>query len=180
MSEIISNSLNEITKRIKREMFVLQDQLDLIDSIDFNTYAPTEAEWHDLMETPIRNNKPIVEQMIKNIFPIATDIVLGANYAFFNLHGVLFGYSISRINEIIAIGKAKDIPNISYLDATLAISKIKEYRDNNKEIQFCDITRKTNPIYLKEYVWLSKTNNNTQNKESVDADKIKADEVELD
>ena len=99
---------DKIIKDLEDEKNKILTQQQLLTSIDFNTYKPTEKQWHRLMEIDsVRCNSKITGKLISNIFPDATDIQVGCNYVFFKLNNIKCRISTSAINEIDIIGNYK-------------------------------------------------------------------------
>ncbi len=105
---IIKNEVQNIILSLEEEKNKILTEQSIVSSIDFETYKPTEKQWHQLMEiNDIRTNKILTSCLIKNIFPEATDISLGANYIYFKLYEIDCMISISRMNEVYVTGKYK-------------------------------------------------------------------------
>lgn len=109
MSEFnYKDEVNKIVCSLENKKNKILTQQQLITSIDFNTYKPTEKQWHRLMEIDsVRANSKITGKLISNIFPDATDIQVGCNYVFFKLNNIKCRISTSAINEIDIIGDYK-------------------------------------------------------------------------
>lgn len=100
--------ISEIIKDLEDEKNKILTQQQLLTSIDFNTYKPTEKQWHRLMEIDsVRCNSKITGKLISNIFSDATDIQVGCNYVFFKLNNIKCRISTSATNEIDIIGNYK-------------------------------------------------------------------------
>lgn len=81
MNKEMIEALNHIQKDINN----LEKQKETIKNIDLNK-SVTETEWHNICLTPLRNTT-IMEKLLKNIFPNATDIKVRANDVLFTLYG---------------------------------------------------------------------------------------------
>lgn len=105
---IIKYEVQNIISSLEEEKNKILTEQSIVSFIDFETYKPTEKQWHQLMEIDnIRTNKILTSCLIKNIFPKATDIRLGANYIYFKLNEIDCMISISRMNEVYIAGKYK-------------------------------------------------------------------------
>lgn len=67
---IIKNEVQNIILSLEEEKNKILTEQSIVSSIDFETYKPTEKQWHQLMEiNDIRTNKILTSCLIKNIFP---------------------------------------------------------------------------------------------------------------
>ena len=109
MSEFnYKDEVNKIVCSLENERNKILTQQKLISSIDFNTYKPTEGQWHKLMLIyEIRCNSKLTSKLISNIFPEAKDIDLRPNYIHFKLNDFNCMISTSACNEVYISGKYK-------------------------------------------------------------------------
>lgn len=109
MSEFnYQDEVNKIVCSLENEKNKILTEQKLISSIDFDTYKPTEKQWHKLMLiTEIRYNSKLTSKLISNIFPEAKDIKLSPNYIHFKLNDFNCMISTSAVNEVYISGKYK-------------------------------------------------------------------------
>ena len=109
MSEFnYQDEVNKIVCSLENEKNKILTQQKLISSIDFDTYKPTEKQWHKLMLiTEIRYNSKLTSKLISNIFPEAKDIKLSPNYIHFKLNDFNCMISTSAVNEVYISGEYK-------------------------------------------------------------------------
>lgn len=109
MSEFnYKDEVNKIVCSLENEKNKILTLQKLISSIDFNTYKPTEKQWHKLMLiNEIRCNSKLTSKLISNIFPEAKDIELKPNYIHFKLNDFNCMISTSIFNEVYISGKYK-------------------------------------------------------------------------
>lgn len=98
----------EILPDIDKKIEDLKQKKYLLENTDFVNLKPTEEQWHQFMDTDIRCCKTIVNAMVNNLYPDATNFNLGCNYAIFELQGVTVGISTSRVNECVIFENKKD------------------------------------------------------------------------
>lgn len=75
----------EAISDIEEQIDDLKSQKELIESFDFSKPVD-EDTWHRICETPLRSSN-LLAVLVKNIFPEAEDILVHANYVYFNLLG---------------------------------------------------------------------------------------------
>lgn len=92
---------NEIKKEVEKSLTILgeeisekQEQIELIKSIDFSKPIDEET-WHKICETPLRSSD-ILAVLVKNTFPLATNIVVHCNYVYFEISGFSIQIPTSR------------------------------------------------------------------------------------
>ena len=92
---------NEIKKEVEKSLAILgeeisekQEQIELIKSIDFSKPIDEET-WHKICETPLRSSD-ILAVLVKNTFPLATNIVVHCNYVYFEISGFSIQIPTSR------------------------------------------------------------------------------------
>lgn len=87
MTEETKRILDTIQRDIKEELKGLQTKLELIENFNENSAATPEL-FQLLCDTPIRGTK-LLERVVQNTFPMATNIHTSPNYIYFRLYDVL-------------------------------------------------------------------------------------------
>lgn len=90
----VSDVISELNETIDE----IQNQIAVVKSIDF-TKPVTENQWHILCETPLRYSK-LLAVLVKNIFPLAENIIVGCNYVYFDMIGFRVQIPTSRCRGI--------------------------------------------------------------------------------
>ena len=92
---------NEVKKEVEKSLTILceeiaerQEQIELIKNIDFSKPIDEET-WHKICETPLRSSD-ILAVLVKNTFPLATNIVVHCNYVYFEISGFSIQIPTSR------------------------------------------------------------------------------------
>lgn len=91
----IQTETKEAIAEIQEQIQELKTQIKTIESINL-TQPITEKQWHLICETPLRNASTILTKILTNIFPKASEITIGANYAYFILYGIEIAIPTSR------------------------------------------------------------------------------------
>lgn len=81
----MNKDIKESIEILENEIADKQKFLELLKSLNFDEVL-TEEEWHQICKTPLRPTK-FMGDLLKNIFPEAEDIKVGANYVYFYLKG---------------------------------------------------------------------------------------------
>lgn len=130
MEEIIAAAVKSLETDIetKKEQINLLKKLNLKEPI-------TEEEWHEICETPLRSSE-IMAQLLKNIFPNAEDIIVHANYVYFNMYGFKLQIPTSRqyginVNTLWYNSDYKTKEIFKYTQNTLSMKKYFDAVDDN-------------------------------------------------
>lgn len=90
MTQQIADAISNLKERIDK----IQDKIEILESLD--TSQPiTEDKWHEICETPLRHSKYLGE-IVKCIFPKATNIKVCPNAVLFELYGFRVEIPTSR------------------------------------------------------------------------------------
>lgn len=85
---------NDAIREINEQISELQAQVNLINSFDFSKPVD-EDTWHQLCETPLRYSD-LLAKLVKNIFPLAENILVHCNYVYFDMMGFKVQIPTSR------------------------------------------------------------------------------------
>ena len=83
-SKIMNEDIVQALRNIQENIDDLQKQQKMLENIN-EKESLTEAEWHQLCLTPVRNTKTM-ETFLKNIFPNAENVTNNANQTSFTLY----------------------------------------------------------------------------------------------
>lgn len=92
------NELIDAIKSIEEEIEELTKRKEFLENIDI-TKVPNEDEWHEMCLSDLRHSD-LLGRFITNIFPNATDIKIGCNYAQFSLYDFICYIPTSLIKGI--------------------------------------------------------------------------------
>lgn len=94
----IEESINDAVKDISDEIKILQERRDFLHRLNLNSKI-TEDEWHELCLSSLRTSD-ILADVVKNIFPSATNVSVGANYVYFYINDLKCYLPTSAIRGI--------------------------------------------------------------------------------
>lgn len=83
---------------LQEEKAEIERKISFVQSFNFNLPVD-EDDWHKLCETSLRYS-PVLDELVKNTFPSAINIVRNANYVNFELHGFRIQIPTGRIHGI--------------------------------------------------------------------------------
>ena len=150
----MQKDVNEAIQEIKEQIVVLQAQETLINSFDFSKPVDEDA-WHQICETPLRSSN-LLAQLVKNIFPLAENILVHCNYVYFDMMGFKVQIPTSRckgINvDVSWYERDNGEPTIVYSEVIQNLIDYFDAVDNNKGWYECARNRLTYGKYCKKWI----------------------------
>lgn len=128
----MDKNINEAIEEIKKDIETLKLQIQLLENLDLSK-SVDEDTWHDICETPLRSSD-ILGVLVKNIFPLAENIIVHCNYVYFDMLGFKVQIPTSRcrgINVDLSWYHNYFKPQLHYPSALGHLIKYFEAVDNN-------------------------------------------------
>lgn len=128
----MDKNINEAIEEIKEDIETLKLQIQLLENLDLSK-SVDEDIWHNICETPLRSSD-ILGVLVKNIFPLAENIIVHCNYVYFDMLGFKVQIPTSRcrgINVDLSWYHNYSKPQLYYPSALGYLIKYFEAVDNN-------------------------------------------------
>lgn len=128
----MDRTVNEAIEEIKDDIETLKLQVQLLENLDLSK-SVDEDTWHEICETPLRSSD-ILGILVKNIFPLAENIIVHCNYVYFDMLDFKVQIPTSRcrgINVDLSWYHNYSEPELYYPSALRELIKYFEAIDNN-------------------------------------------------